>query len=49
MNAAVMTDYVLAQVTAGLVPPPPFTSAPVQPARLTPTNRQAKTAAAGTA
>jgi nicotinamidase-related amidase len=48
-TAAVMADYVLAQVTAGLVQPPTFTSAPVQPARITPTNRQAKTAAAGTA
>src|SRR6266849_1587229 len=44
-TAAVMADYVLAQVTAGLVKPPTFTLAPVQPARLTPTNRRAKTAA----
>jgi nicotinamidase-related amidase len=48
-TAALMTDYVLAQVTAGLVQPPSFASAPVQPARLTPTNRQAKIAATGAA
>jgi nicotinamidase-related amidase len=44
-SAALMFDYVMAQVTAGLVPPPSFMAAPVQPAGLTP-NGPAKTEAA---
>jgi len=48
-TAAVMADYVLAQVSAGLVKPPTFSSAAIQPAGKTPTNRQAKPAAAGAA
>ena len=31
-SAALMADYVIAQVTAGLVPPPSLVAAPVQPA-----------------
>jgi nicotinamidase-related amidase len=44
--AALMADYVIAQVTAGLVEAPSFGSVPVRPAGLTPINGPAKTAAA---
>ena len=45
-GVGLLSDYVLAQVTAGLVPPPSFISAPDKAnSRRAPTDGQTKTAA----